>query len=276
MTESTAAVTLPAPKVEFFLLNPDSPPPEPASPSVRGILPTRGVQMCTPLTAASGLGWYLFPPVDFALRWDGQTTDFALLVENEPAEWRSLSGAYELSLDGDNEALARAPERFKADLDIFDYHKGRLPFIDVDPRLGNTCEIISGMLARTPEGWSLLVRDVPNWPKARDHQILEGIVDTWWFGSFVPIMIRLLETGRVVRFHRTIPWAVVQLVPRVALEGSHEASPDPVRGIENLPDDIWDRFVQHRRRRLSGKGRGTYRAEQRQHDRALTAERAEE
>jgi Family of unknown function (DUF6065) len=257
-------VGIPEPNVEFFLFNADVPPPEPASPTLQGTLPLRGVQKCTPLTDATGFGWYTFPPVDFALRWDGQTVDFSRLVDNEPAEWRSLSGGYDLALDEDQAALARAPERFKADFDVFDHLGGRIAFINMDPRLGNACEITPGLLARTSPGWSLLVRSLPNWPPVRDHQILEGVVDTDWFGSHVPIIVRLPEVNRVVRFYRRYPWAVLQPVPRVAVTAAHTASGMRVtRGIENFPDDIWARFVENRRRRVDGSGLATYQAEQR-------------
>lgn len=269
--DSQSPGTVAQPRVEFFLFNSNTPPPEPASRTVRGILPSRGVQMCTPLTAASGYGWYVFPPVDFALRWDGQTMEWSRLADNEPARWYSLSGGYDLWIEEDQEALRRAPERFRADFDIFDYHEGRIPFIDTDPRLGNTCELNPGLVARTPEGWCLLVRDVPNWPKARDHQVLEGVLDTEWYGGFVPVMVRMLETNRVVRFYRTIPMAVVQPVPRAAVEASARPVPKPISGIENFPDEVWQRFVANRRRRLDGKGRGTYAAERRKRSHARTA-----
>ena len=269
--EPARTVSLPVPGVEFFLFNPNTPPPEPASPTVRGILPARGVQMCPPVTEGSGFGWYVYPPLDFALRWDGQTMEFARLADNEPAGWQSLAGGYDLWLEEDQEALAGAPDRFKADFDIFDHRQGRISFIDTDPRLGNTCEVLPGLIARTPEGWSLLMRDVPNWPKARDHQILEGVIDTAWYGGPIPIMVRMLETGRVVRFYRTIPMAVAQLVPRIAIEASQKSPAEPVSGIQNFPDDVWQRFVEHRRRRVRGQGRGTYRAQQRRQARAAAA-----
>jgi hypothetical protein len=259
-----AMADIPDPNVEFFLFNPDAPPPEPASSTLRGTLPLSGVQKCAPLTDATGFGWYTFPPIDFALRWDGQTVDFSRLVDNEPAEWRSLSGGYDLALDEDQAALAQAPERFKADFDVFDHLGGRIAFINLNPQLGNACEITPGLLARTSPGWSLLVRSPPNWPPTRDHQILEGVLDTDWFGSHVPIIVRLPEVDRVVRFYRSYPWAVLQPVPRVAVRAAHtEPGARVTRGIENFPDDIWARFVENRHRRVDGVGLATYKAEQR-------------
>jgi hypothetical protein len=75
----------PEPLVEFFLLYPDAPLPEPASNSVRGSLPSRAVRLCQPILAASAFGWYVFPPVDFALRWDGHATEWSLLEPDNTA-----------------------------------------------------------------------------------------------------------------------------------------------------------------------------------------------
>jgi len=225
--------------------------------------------MCAPLTDASGFGWYIFPPVDFALRWDGQTTEFARLADNEPAGWQSLAGAYPLALPEEERALHQAPEHFKTEFNIFDSAEGRFSFIDVDPRLGNTCEITPAVTARTPPGWSLLIRQPANWPHSRHHQVLEGVLDTEWYGAKLSIIVRLLEIGQVVRFYRALPMAVAQPVPRVAVEASQQSAGHVVRGAENFPDDAWERYITNRKRRVGGKGRGTYRARQR-HQRRQT------
>jgi hypothetical protein len=259
------------PNVEFFVFDADAPPPEPGSPTVRGTLPIGGVQMCAPLTDASGFGWYLFPPVDFALRWDGQTVDFARLKDNEPAGWQSLAGAKALALPEEERALDRAPERFRADFGIFGSRDGQFSFIDAEPRLGNTCEITPAVTARTSPGWSLLIRQPANWPQPRHHQVLEGVLDTEWYGAKLTIILRLIEVNKVVRFYRTLPMAVAQPVPRIAVEASQRAGARIVRGIENFPDDAWDRYIGNRSRRVNGKGQGTYRAQQRRVGRASAA-----
>jgi hypothetical protein len=219
--------------------------------------------MCAPLTDASGFGWYLFPPVDFALRWDGQTMDFARLADNDPDEWQSLAGGHPIALPEEARALDRAPERFKAQFGIFDSHEGQFSFIDADPRLGHTCEITLAVTARTTPGWSLLIRPPANWPQPRHHQVLEGVLDTEWYGAKLSLVVRLIEVNQVVRFYRTMPIAVAQPVPRVAVEASQQSGGQVVRGIENWPDYAWDRYLANRARRVNGKGQGTYRAHQR-------------
>jgi hypothetical protein len=258
----------PEPLVEFFLLYPDAPLPEPASNSVRGSLPSRAVRLCQPILAASAFGWYVFPPVDFALRWDGHATEWSLLEpDNTASGWQSLSGGVEGFCPEAETVLAEVPAARQHDLDIFANHGGRVNFIDADPRAENTLEIITGVLARTSPGWVLLARGVPNWPHRAGYDVLEGVLETDWYRSYVPTMIRLLEPGRIVRFYRSVPIMVVQAVPRAALTAS-AAPVRAVRGIAELPDDVWAEFVAMRRAREDQPGRGIYRSRSRAFERS--------
>ena len=61
----------PSPTVTFYGAVPGCRAPMRADPSVLGTLPSRGFQYCEALRAASSFGWYVFPPIDFTLQWDG-------------------------------------------------------------------------------------------------------------------------------------------------------------------------------------------------------------
>src|SRR5512145_681797 len=61
----------PVPVVTFYGAIPGCRAPMRADPSVLGTLPSRGFQYCEALRAASSYGWYVFPPIDFTLQWDG-------------------------------------------------------------------------------------------------------------------------------------------------------------------------------------------------------------
>jgi hypothetical protein len=256
--------------VEFFLLNPDVRPPEPATRDVRGSLPARAARMCPPVTMASSFGWYVFPPIDFALRWDGPDTEWSPLSDNEPTRWRSLAGGKDALLPHTRAVLDDLPERYQRDLDIFDYVERTIPFMDADPRACNHIELITGLVARTSPGWYLLTRDVSNWPQAGDHQILNGIVETDWYRGYVPTMIRLTQQHRVVRFYRDQPVMVVQPVARVALETVRRGAVTH-RGIDAFPDDMWSEFVAARRRRQGAPGAGSYAGERRSRARSHAA-----
>src|SRR5438105_596038 len=61
------------PLVTFFQLLPQGRPPQRADRSAAGSLPTRAYRYCEPVTTASAFGWYVFPPINFSVIWDGGT-----------------------------------------------------------------------------------------------------------------------------------------------------------------------------------------------------------
>src|SRR3954453_12808225 len=91
---------LPTPQVEFYIHHEPAPRPQPASADAMGTLPVRAAQHCLPLKAASGNGFYLYPPFDFAVPWAGVRSQFTWLrADGEPEGWQSM----------DNNALFHHP-----------------------------------------------------------------------------------------------------------------------------------------------------------------------
>ena len=63
-----------------------------------GAMPVRAAQFCVPLKAASGSGFYVYPPVDFAVRWDGQRSDVSWLDDRgRTTDWEPLDGGADVS-----------------------------------------------------------------------------------------------------------------------------------------------------------------------------------
>ena len=65
-------MTAAAPIVRFYRLIADGRPPMRADRSAAGTLPTRAFRYCDAVTRAAGFGWYVFPPMDFHLLFDGE------------------------------------------------------------------------------------------------------------------------------------------------------------------------------------------------------------
>lgn len=255
-------VDAPPAGVEFFSLYPDIRSPVLASSDLGGSLSARAARVCSPMTTASGFGWQIYPPADFAVRWDGYTTEWTILQDNEPTEWWSLAGGHDGKLPVAEKILAEIPENRRDGLDVFDKYGG-LPFIEADPRNAHMLEVITGIFARTAPGWWLLVREVPNWPRSGDHQILEGIIETDWYRSYLPTMVRLTQQNRIVRFYRHIPIMAVQPVPREAVEVARRP-PVTWRGISDFPEEVWQEFVEWRRRKQDPDTAAFYIREQRE------------
>jgi len=256
------------PRVEFFQLYPDGPLPTPASGSALGALPSRAVQFCPPVVAASGFGWYLYPLADFALRWDGSEADWARLGgDGEPQQWRTLAGGTWAYLAETESMLASAPDHYSARFP--EVLPDGYPFADANPRATNEVETDTGIIARTAPGWALLIRGVANaqWP-SRDFQHLEGVIETAWYGGSLPVMLRLLSPGRIVRFFRRLPYAVAQPVPVAAYDRRVLEDVRSQRGIADLPQDVWEQFVAARTERAGSGLPGAYARRQRAHQRA--------
>jgi len=57
--------------VSFYKLTPGGRAPVRADRSVAGTLPVRALRYCEAVCTASALGYYVFPPLDLTIEWDG-------------------------------------------------------------------------------------------------------------------------------------------------------------------------------------------------------------
>ena len=60
-----------SPLVKFYRFIPGARAPQRADRSAAGSMPTRAFRYCEAMRTASALGWYIFPPMNFKLMWDG-------------------------------------------------------------------------------------------------------------------------------------------------------------------------------------------------------------
>ena len=75
---------------QFYRLIPGAPDPRRADRSADGTLPTIAYRYCEAIASASAFGWYLYPPLNFSLIWDG--TEIAWTYEGADG-WYPLRGA---------------------------------------------------------------------------------------------------------------------------------------------------------------------------------------
>ncbi len=201
-----AATDQAPPTVVFRKFAPNTYEPMRADRAAAGSLPVRGYRYCEAVTSASAFGWYLFPPIDFVLQFDGAET-----VCNFPDhgdEWYPLLNG--VPLPGMQEHFAaQAPEDLQGFLP---------PFMVALPEPG-VVQIWSGYFAQTAPDWSLLVRAPANVPRSLNYQHYEGIVEfDAWPGS-VFTNLRLLKTDYPIEFQKSLPLMQVQPVHRSVYSG---------------------------------------------------------
>ena len=217
------------PFTTFYQLIPDAPAPRAADPEILGSLPVRAVRFCEPVTAASGYGWWVYPPLDFDVLWDGHAVTWKLAHEER---WQPVGDVVLSSFVDAFEARASADERSLS----------HIPVLMRGPEPG-IVTIWTGLLARTPASWSILVRPLANYPRSPFYEALEGMIETdWWFGPVIATL-RIVKTDTTLEFRRGRPLVQIQPVPREAYARGTMNAMSTVRGIENLSEADWLRFV---------------------------------
>jgi hypothetical protein len=217
--------------VEFFRLIQAARPPKRAERSAAGLLPGRAMRYCDALTSATGYGYWIFPPMDFRLLWDGEQV-FWSYDENET--WLPLSGTDSGAVQFPNYAAqfdATAPEAFRG------YSP---PFLTALPEIGGV-QMWTGLLAKSRPGWSLSVRSPVNIPGIPGMVSWEGIIETdVWFGPLFT-NFRLTKTDMVVQIRSNTPIIQVQPVPQLAYREEVLAS-FACSDVTDLSSADWDRL----------------------------------
>lgn len=188
------------PLCHFYRLIPGAPEPRRADRSAEGTLPVNAYRYCEPIASASGFGWYLFPPLNFALMWDGKEIIWT---------YEGADGWYALR-------AAQYPDFVKTFAEIAPDGIGEPPTFLAQGLMPGTVQIWSGYLAKTEPGWGLLSRGTANVAKTQAYENYEGIIETdTWFGPLFT-NVRLTRSNVPVEFHRRYPLFQVQPLPRPA------------------------------------------------------------
>lgn len=217
----------PNPVVTFYGAVPGCRKPIRADASVLGTLPSRGFQYCEALRTASSFGWYVFPPLDFTLQWDGSQI---LWAYRGAKAWYPLTSA---QFPGFQTMFDRvAPKRLRG---------FSPPFLTAAPEPG-IVQMWTGLFIETAEDWSILVRPPANLPRNLGYDLYEGIIETdRWFGPLFT-NVRLIKTDVPLRFNTETPLVQVQPLHRsvYADEVSNRFALIPDLG--GLTADAWSRY----------------------------------
>ena len=207
----------------FYRFIADAPLPRRANRSADGMLPTRGYRYCEALASASAFGWYIYPPLNFSLVWDGVEIAWTYAGAED---WYPLRGAQFPGFRQHFEEVAPDPI------------KGLAPPFLVPAREPGVVQIWSGYLARTAPGWALLSRGPANIPRNQGYEHFEGIIESeTWFGPLFT-NIRLTRTNSPVEFHVRYPLFQVQPL----LHQCYSEAPFEVVGLSELTMADWQSF----------------------------------
>jgi hypothetical protein len=187
--------------VKFHRIFSAAVPPMRGDKSALGTLPVAAYQYCEPVRAASAYGWYIFPPIDIRLRWNGVDVVYASDDAWQPLDSVVLNSEFAEYWD------RNAPE---------DLRGCWPPFLTATSSPG-IVQIWSGFLISTADNWSVLIGPPANLRQTRSFVCYEGIVET---DTFKPcplfVNIQLLTTDTDILIPRMKPLFQVRPVHRSA------------------------------------------------------------
>jgi hypothetical protein len=200
-----------------------------ADASVLGTLPTRGFQYCEALRSASSFGWYVFPPIDFTLQWDGSQV---IWTYRGAKAWYPLTSA---QFPGYSAMFDRvAPPRLRGFAP---------PFLTAVPEPGGI-QVWTGLFMESAEDWSVLVRAPANLPRHLAFDQYEGIVETdRWFGPLFT-NLRLVKTDVPIHFSTETPLVHVQPLHRSTYADEVSNGFALIADPGSFPARAWDRYEQ--------------------------------
>lgn len=211
--------------VSFHRAFPGAIPPMRAERSALGTIPAAALQYCEALCSASAFGWYIFPPVDIRLKWNGVD-----VFHEVDGAWESLSSLH----------LPRFLEHWNEHCP--DDLKDKAPPYLSSLFVPGVVQIWSGILVSTKADWSLLVRPLVNVPHSRLYQSFEGIIETDRYRP-APLFtnIKLIATDVVIELSRMKPLFQVQPISRASYAEADSAFDDR-QGLEHMSPGDWDGY----------------------------------
>ncbi len=182
--------------------------------SALGTIPAAAHQYCEAICSASAFGWYIFPPVDIRLKWNGVDVFYDI-----DGDWQSLTSTH-------------LPDF----LEYWDAHcpsdlTGMAPPFLSNLFVPGVVQIWSGLLVSTAENWSILIRPCANVPHSKLYTCYEGIVETDKFKP-LPLFtnIKLVATDIPIEISKFKPLFQVQPLLRQCYTESNLE----FRGVEGL------------------------------------------
>jgi len=215
--------------VKFFRILPGSSFPQRADNSAGGTLPVRAYRYCEAVRTASAFGWYVFPPADFNLAWDGVETIWKFGYEEE---WTVLDSV-------------QYPDYMRTFNRLCppDLADAVPPLLSAGAEPGMV-QIWSGLFCRTDPGWSVLVRAPANLPRSNNYEHYEGIIETdKWFGPLF-VNIRLSKTDIPITFDMGYPLMQIQPLQQSTYSEKVFDSVDIADGIEDFTPSDWENYRQ--------------------------------
>lgn len=197
--------------------------------SALGTLPAAAFQFCEPVRTATGAGWYIFPPRDATLIWDGFTVQVETGGKCSALVEETLGEAFQTTWD------SIAPEKLRGK---------SLPWIS-SLSVQGFVQIWSGYFIRAKPGYGIWIRHLANFKSNPAYSVIEGFVEVDTYAP-CPLFcnLQINKTDVPILIKRDFPLFQVMPIGHEIFDSEIGSVSDIFRGGESQDDkeSSWTHF----------------------------------
>jgi hypothetical protein len=195
-----------------------------------------GVRWCGPYSSANQLGFWVYPPVDMEIFYNGN----------------SFSGTAEQYSNEDYfkiKSLIKSEDKVNIEK-WCDSNTGRTKFTwgEADK---NVVQIWTGLIFQTPPGYCLQIRSPINFPRENYH-VMEAVLETDWMHYDIWINL-ICEPNKKISIKKDLPIAHLVPVKRESMNG-WEIEEDFVNRKTRNSNHVFRYFIQYNRKKFEKGG----------------------
>ena len=229
-------------KLKVWRLHPDGCKIAPADRTLRGTANKAATRWCGPFTHANKAGFWLFPPVDIDITWQG----------GQDFEWE-LHTPY---TDVDRHLIRfLMDEGDEANPDKWSGAEGRTKFTWGLVEEG-VVQMWTGCIFETPPGWGLHIRSPVNAGNDAFH-VMEAVLETDWLQYDIWLNLVFHHVGERVELRRESWPPVAQLVPvpRETYEGPWTVDEEMLNRDTPEANRVFEYYVQYNEKKYAREGK---------------------
>jgi len=186
----------------------------PADTTLLGQAHKDALKFCGPFTHANSAGWWVYPPIDLDVSYDGKG--------NWQHKISSVYPNYEVRtlLESAVKFGSKSINVEEAKMGVYDLAKSKYSFGNVEP---DVFQFWTGCIFKLPPGWSLLVTNPVNIATNRPFSVQQGILEVDW-----------LRTDHWLNFKWNSPgsWANIRIDQK-----------EPIAQLIPIPRESYDRTL---------------------------------
>jgi len=232
---------LSSPKFRFLRFFDDAPDISPADPDLGGAVPLRARRFCSPFTAASSMGWWVYAPIDFSLVWTG--SEFYWRYPGVD-QWMVCERIY---LPGYADTFrATAPQGMRQNVTAF---------LEIFPEQG-AIQVWTGWNASSAPGWNYWSCAPINRPQSSTYRVLNSVIESdWWPGPIITVL-QFQKTDVPANFRKHRPLLQLVPMPYGVQNAANNEPPEVVPNLGSISSEDWARHAELYARRNSGQPGG--------------------